>query len=61
MVVILVIGGVQMMMLGVLGKYLWRTFKAARRRPIYALEETSEAYLRSSLPSAVLSGTGQGV
>ncbi len=41
-VVVLVLGGVQMMMLGVLGEYLWRTLEAARRRPIYFLEESSE-------------------
>ena len=42
-VVVLVLGGIQMMMLGVLGEYLWRTLEAARRRPIYFMEETSEA------------------
>ncbi len=42
-VVVLVLGGVQMMMLGILGEYLWRTLEAARHRPIYFLEETSEA------------------
>ncbi len=42
MVAVLVLGGVQMMMLGVLGEYLWRTLEAARRRPLYFLEETSE-------------------
>jgi polyisoprenyl-phosphate glycosyltransferase len=42
-VVVLVLGGVQMMMLGVLGEYLWRTLEAARQRPIYFLEETSDA------------------
>ena len=42
MVVVLVMGGVQMMMLGILGEYLWRTLEAARHRPIYFLEETSE-------------------
>jgi polyisoprenyl-phosphate glycosyltransferase len=41
-VVVLVLGGVQMMMLGVLGEYLWRTLEAARQRPAYFLEETSE-------------------
>lgn len=41
-VVVLVLGGVQMMMLGILGEYLWRTLEAARQRPIYFLEETSE-------------------
>jgi hypothetical protein len=29
-------------MLGILGEYLWRTLEAARQRPIYFLEETSE-------------------
>jgi polyisoprenyl-phosphate glycosyltransferase len=42
-VVVLVLGGVQMMMLGILGEYLWRTLEAARHRPIYFLEETSDA------------------
>jgi dolichol-phosphate mannosyltransferase len=38
MVAILVIGGVQMMMVGVLGEYLWRTFDEARHRPKYVIE-----------------------
>ncbi len=42
MVVILVIGGVQMMMLGVLGEYLWRTYDESRRRPMYVLEYVLE-------------------
>jgi polyisoprenyl-phosphate glycosyltransferase len=42
-VVVLVLGGVQMMMLGILGEYLWRTLEAARRRPAYFFEETSDA------------------
>ncbi len=41
-VVVLVLGGVQMMMLGILGEYLWRTLEAARHRPTYFLEETSD-------------------
>jgi len=41
-VVVLVLGGLQMMMLGVLGEYLWRTLEAARRRPTYFLEEVFE-------------------
>lgn len=38
MVAILVVGGVQMMMLGVLGEYLWRTFDESRQRPRYIIE-----------------------
>lgn len=38
MIVILVIGGIQMTMLGVLGEYLWRTFDESRKRPGYVIE-----------------------
>jgi dolichol-phosphate mannosyltransferase len=38
MVVLLVIGGVQMLMMGVLGEYLWRAFDESRNRPRYLIE-----------------------
>jgi polyisoprenyl-phosphate glycosyltransferase len=38
MVVVLVLGGAQMLMLGVLGEYLWRAFDESRRRPRYVIE-----------------------
>lgn len=41
MVVVLVFGGVQMIMLGVIGEYLWRTLEHSRRRPLYFIEEAS--------------------
>lgn len=41
MVVVLVIGGLQLLMLGVLGEYLWRTLDEARARPRYLLEATA--------------------
>jgi polyisoprenyl-phosphate glycosyltransferase len=40
MVVVLVIGGLQMTMLGVLGEYLWRTLDEARHRPRYNVEQS---------------------
>lgn len=43
MVVVLLLGGVQMLMLGVLGEYLWRALDEARRRPRYLIEETTDA------------------
>lgn len=52
MVVVLVLGGMQMMMLGVLGEYLWRTFEAARQRPVYFLEESSDVDAISEQPPA---------
>jgi dolichol-phosphate mannosyltransferase len=40
MVVVLVIGGIQMMMIGVLGEYLWRALDETRRRPRYLVENS---------------------
>jgi len=42
MVAVLVIGGIQMMMLGVLGEYLWRSLGESRQRPLYIIEEKVE-------------------
>jgi dolichol-phosphate mannosyltransferase len=38
MVVVLVIGGAQMVMMGILGEYLWRTLDQARSRPQFIVE-----------------------
>jgi len=38
MIAVLLVGGVQMTMLGVLGEYLWRALDEARRRPRYLVE-----------------------
>jgi len=37
-VIVLLLGGLQMMMLGVLGEYLWRALDEARRRPRWIAE-----------------------
>ena len=42
MVAVLVIGGMQMLMMGVLGEYLWRTLDESRQRPRFLIEETTE-------------------
>ena len=39
-VVVLVVGGIQMLMMGVLGEYLWRTLDEARHRPRYIIENS---------------------
>ena len=39
MVVVLLLGGFQLLMLGVFGEYLWRAFDEARGRPRYIVEE----------------------
>jgi len=37
-VAILVLGGLQMLMMGILGEYLWRSLDESRRRPQYIIE-----------------------
>ena len=39
MVVVLMLGGMQMMMLGVLGEYVWRALDESRARPLYLVEQ----------------------
>lgn len=42
MVVVLILGGVQMVMLGVLGEYLWRALDESRGRPRYLIERRTD-------------------
>jgi len=39
MVVVLMLGGIQMLMLGIIGKYLWQTSESARRQKLYIVED----------------------
>jgi glycosyltransferase involved in cell wall biosynthesis len=39
MIVLAFTAGLQMMMLGILGEYLWRTLDESRRRPLYVVDE----------------------
>ncbi len=41
MVAVLLLGGMQMLMMGVLGEYLWRTLNEARQRPRYIIEDST--------------------
>ncbi len=51
MVVTLLIGGVQMIMLGIIGEYLWRTLEETRKRPLFFVEDSAnEARANESLP-----------
>lgn len=38
MVVLLLLSGVQLIILGIIGEYLWRNFDATRKRPMYIVE-----------------------
>ena len=42
MVVSLVLGGIQLLMLGVIGEYMWRTLAQTRNRDAYVIEEILE-------------------
>lgn len=42
MVAILIIGGLQMVMLGILGEYLWRTLEQSRKRPAFLIEAQTD-------------------
>ncbi|MCA9402020.1 MAG: glycosyltransferase family 2 protein, partial [Candidatus Omnitrophica bacterium] len=41
-VVILVLGGLQMIMLGIMGEYLWRNLDESRKRPLFFIEKSSK-------------------
>jgi dolichol-phosphate mannosyltransferase len=41
MIVILLLGGFQMAMMGMLGEYLWRTYDETRKRPKYVIEKNT--------------------
>ncbi|MBK9329844.1 MAG: hypothetical protein IPM95_11205 [Sphingobacteriales bacterium] len=39
MILILIVSSFQMIALGIIGEYVWRTLDAIRNRPIYIIEE----------------------
>jgi dolichol-phosphate mannosyltransferase len=43
LVAILVIGGTQILMFGVMGEYMWRTLAQARARPLYVVDRVFES------------------
>lgn len=43
MIAVLLIGGIQMLMLGILGEYLWRAYDEMRPRPRYVIERNTLA------------------
>jgi dolichol-phosphate mannosyltransferase len=51
MVVLLLVSGLQLLMLGVLGEYLWRAFDEARGRPRYVIEEELDGQAEAGLPA----------
>ncbi len=42
LIIVLIIGGIQMIMLGIVGEYIWRNMDEARKRPLYFIEEENK-------------------
>ena len=42
MVVLLIVSGAQLLMIGILGEYLWRNLDETRHRPRFVIERTIE-------------------
>src|SRR5690348_2637725 len=42
MIIVLVLSGIQMLMLGIIGEYLWRTLDQVRQRPSFLIDEIVE-------------------
>jgi len=51
MIVVLLMGGFQMIMMGTLGEYLWRTYDETRGRPRYVIERNTLVDERSNSSS----------
>lgn len=43
MILILIIGGLIMIMLGVIGEYVWRSYDETKKRPLYIIKEKFES------------------
>lgn len=43
MVALLTLNGLQMMMIGIMGEYLWRNFDETRKRPLYLIEHVNRS------------------
>jgi dolichol-phosphate mannosyltransferase len=54
LVIVLVLGGAQLAVIGVIGEYLWRAVEEARARPLYVVRD-----VWGSAPAAETAGWGQ--
>lgn len=53
MITVLFVGGFQMIMMGMLGEYLWRTYDEARGRPRFVIEKNTLSEKSSTSPGVV--------
>jgi dolichol-phosphate mannosyltransferase len=52
MLVLLLIGGLQMMMMGVMGEYIWRALDEARGRPLFIVEKLHRNRIATTVNAA---------
>jgi dolichol-phosphate mannosyltransferase len=52
-VLILLLGGIQLMSLGVVGQYVARIFEESKRRPLYLVDEVFQAEAAERAPEPV--------
>ena len=61
MVLVLLVGGFQILLMGVLGEYIWRTLDETRRRPRFLIEDaTAPPPAMERTPSLLSRGTATG-
>ncbi|MFP8879769.1 MAG: glycosyltransferase family 2 protein [Myxococcota bacterium] len=53
MIVLLMLGGIQLVVLGTIGEYLWRSYHESRRRPTFVIESTGESGVQSDADESV--------
>lgn len=56
-VIVLLIGGLQLIVLGVLGEYIWRGVDEARNRPLFVVREVVDTTAEDSAEAGMPSGT----
>jgi glycosyltransferase involved in cell wall biosynthesis len=59
MAVVLFLGGVQMLMLGIIGEYLGRVFNETKRRPLYFVERYQPAAAAREVAAGAASGPAE--
>jgi glycosyltransferase involved in cell wall biosynthesis len=52
-VIVLVLGGFQVLLMGVMGEYMWRNLEESRQRPLYFIESNSLTTTVNSTKSAI--------
>lgn len=54
---VLIIGGAQLVGMGILGEYLWRALDEARQRPRYVIERTTDPEMRGDSSHSCIAGS----